>query len=263
MGDAATRWRDALASWAIPPAILDAAPVSPWAHLPGFHRSSADDPTDTPSMRAAFAALGEGGTVLDVGCGGGRSSVPLGRSTGLVRHLTGVDEQADMLEQFHAAATRAGIDHDVVQGRWPDVERSAPTVDLVVCHHVAYNVGDIEPFVLALHAHATRAVVIELTEHHPQTPLNDLWRHFWDLDRPSEPSAALFADVVRDLGLAPVVTPFDRPTRSAPVADAELVAHVRQRLCLTADRDPEIAAVLGERPLLTADRVVTVTWRCS
>lgn len=263
MGDAATRWQAALACWAIPQAILDAAPVSPWVHLPGMHRLSADDPIHTPSMRAALAALGDGGTVLDIGCGGGRSSVPLVRGGAHVTHLTGLDEQDDMLELFRAATSAATITTSTVRGRWPDVEREVPVADVVVCHHVVYNVGDIEPFVRALHAHAARAVVVELTAHHPQTPLNGLWQHFWHLERPSEPSATLFADVIRELGHDPVVTSFDRPARAAPVASAELVAHLRQRLCLTADRDEEIAAALGDRPLLSADDLVTVTWSAS
>ena len=257
MASAADRWADALAGWAIPPRILDAAPEDPWAHLPAMFRSGDDDPSDTPSMRAAAAVLGDGGTVLDIGCGGGRSSLPLGR---LVTHLTGVDQAQAMLDQLLVAAARAGTPCEAILGRWPDVGAAAPVADLVVCHHVAYNVGPIAAFVAALDTHARRAVVVELTAHHPQTPLDDLWRHFWDLERPSQPTADLFVEVVREAGHEPVVTAMPRPARAAPITTDELVAHLRRRLCLTPDRDDEIAEVLGARPLLSADDLVTVTW---
>jgi len=258
---AADRWAAALAEWAIPQDILDAAPVNPWVHAPRMFASTDADPSDTPSMHAAAAALGDGGDVLDVGCGGGRSSLPL---AALITHVTGVDQQQEMLDQFRAAAARAGVPCDAVLGRWLDVQSTVLAADVVVCHHVVYNVGDIGPFIAALHTHARRAVVVELTANHPQSSLNDLWRHFWGIERPTEPSADLFVEVVGEAGHTPVVQRFRRSERASPLSVDEHVANVRQRLCLTADRDAEIAALLGgrvgPRAGLAADEVVTVWW---
>jgi SAM-dependent methyltransferase len=221
-------------------------------------RSSEDDPSRTPSMLAAAVLLGTGGTVLDVGCGGGRSSLPLGA---LAHHVTGVDEQADMLAQFTEAAAARGIPSDTVLGRWPDVATLAPTVDVVVCHHVAYNIGAIAPFVRALSDHARAGVVVELTSRHPQSSFNELWQRFWGLERPIEPTSDLFIDVVRELGCTPTVATAARTARPSPLDRSEMLAFVRQRLCLTADRDAEIDALLGSTPLLSADAIVTVSWR--
>jgi SAM-dependent methyltransferase len=260
-GELAARWRDALAAWAIPDEILAAAPASPWIHPPKLFRmgeTTADGAMpDTPSFAQAASALGAGGTVLDVGCGGGRSSLPLGP---LVTHVTGVDESEAMLAQFREAAAARGTPCDTVLGRWPTVADAAPTADVVVCHHVVYNVGEIVPFVDALARHARRRVVVELTERHPQSTLNDLWRHFWDIERPTEPSADLFAEIVRSLGHEVAVERSVRTPRNAALDRAELVAFVRQRLCLPAARDPEVDAALGTSAVASIQEFMTVAW---
>ncbi len=258
MTSAADRWAEALAAWAIPAEILAQAPASPWIHPPKMFRSTGRDPVNTPSMRAAADLLDLGGTLLDVGCGGGRSSLPLG---GLLHHVTGADEQEAMLDQFTQAAARRGLASSTVLGKWPAAAADSPVVDVVVCHHVVYNVALIGEFVAALSAHATTGVVVELPERHPQSSLNDLWTQFWGLTRPTEPSADLFVEVVGELGYTPDVVVARRPERPAPVNRAELVAFVRQRLCLGPDRDAEVDAALGRAPRLSSDTVVTVSWR--
>jgi SAM-dependent methyltransferase len=213
-------------------------------------------------MDAARTMLGTGGSVLDVGCGGGRSSLPL---QPLLTSVVGVDEQQAMLDQFEQAAAQRGIRCTSVQGNWPTVASQCPTVDVVVCHHVAYNVGPIDPFIRALTDRAKVGVVVELPDRHPTSPLNSLWMHFWDVQRPVEPSAELFVAAVAATGVVPAVQWWDRPRRAAPSAmdRPALVAFVRQRLCLSADRDPEIDEVLGPDPKLSSDRIATVSWRCS
>ena len=62
---------------------------------------------------------------------------------------------------------------------------AAPIADVVVCHHVVYNVADIVPFLTALATHARLAVVLELTSRHPQVAWSDAWRHFWGIERPT------------------------------------------------------------------------------
>ncbi len=258
MTSAAVRWADALASWAIPDRILANAPASPWVHPPKMFKSSDGDSADTPSMTAAASMLGPDASVLDVGCGGGRSSLPLG---GRLRRVIGVDESPEMLDQFAAAATERQLAFETVLGRWPDAADQCGRVDVAICHHVAYNVADIVPFVRALGSSARHGVVVELTNVHPQTPFNELWKRFWDLDRPDEPTAELFVEVVRGLGHEPDVVSRPRPARSSQLDRSEMIAFVRQRLCLNADRDTEIREYLDARPLLSSDTTVTVHWR--
>jgi SAM-dependent methyltransferase len=216
---------------------------------------------DTPSHRVARGALVQGGTVLDIGCGGGRSSLSL---AGVASRITGVDEHPEMLANFAQAADAAGVAHDEVLGRWPDIAGSVEAADVVLCHHVVYNVADLEPFVSALDDHAGRLVVVELPERHPMSPLNPLWEELWGLERPTEPSADLFIEVVRGLGREPIVKHIERATRKPAMSDADYIAFVRRRLCVGHDRDAEIAAALARLDLARPDSwqttIVTVAW---
>src|SRR5207302_224166 len=76
-----------------------------------------------------------------------------------------------------------------IEGAWPDVADRAPGGDVVVCHHVVYNVPDLVSFAQRLTDHAWRWVVVELTAQHPMSVLNDLWQHFHGLTRPTTPTA--------------------------------------------------------------------------
>lgn len=163
MTTAADRWREELAGWTIPDEILATAPEPPWGFpVELFHAEAA--PADSPSRSRAFEALPLGGSVLDVGCGGGAASFAL---VPPASSLVGLDSSADMLADYAETAARLEVAHAEVLGSWPDVAAQAPVVDVVACHHVLYNVADLEPFVHALTEHARRRVVVELTARHP------------------------------------------------------------------------------------------------
>ncbi len=254
----AHRWAEALDAWAIPESILAAAPENPWSFPASLFRV---DPAVamplTMSHRMARLGLEGGGSVLDVGCGGGAASVALAPPA---IALTGVDPAADMLAGFAAAAERAAVAHQEVQGTWPDVAARAPLADVVVCHHVVYNVADIAAFIVALSDHARRLVVVELTDRHPQSVLIPLWERFWGLGRPGEPSAGLLVEVVTDLGFRATVRRTLRPPRKASLDRAAYVAFVRRRLCLSPERDAEVDAALGADPTPAITTVVSVAW---
>ncbi len=269
-------WAGALASWAIPPAILEAAPESPYGFPPELFARRAERAVDgevrsvpTPTTTRALEALGDEGIVLDVGVGGGATSLPLaGRCTGLIW----VDGQIDMLEATARRAASIGLPVTTVLGRWPDVASETPTADVAVCGHVAYNVPDLGAFLTALTEHARRRVVIELTDRHPLSWMNDLWLRFHDLERPDRPCAhdaealchALGLDVHRD----------DRVDTADAAGSGferrgDAIGLVRRRLCLPPERDDEIAGALGSRlhqhgGLWSAgppeQRVITLWW---
>ena len=115
-------------------------------------------------------------------------------------HVTGVDHQSVMLERFTETAVRRGVTSETFLGDWPDVAQQVPIADVVTCHHVFYNVQDLQPFVHALTAHAHNRVVVELPMMHPLSDLNSWWLHFWNLERPTAPTALDAAQCVRALG---------------------------------------------------------------
>ena len=257
--EAAARWADGLGRWAIPPEILAQAPVSPWQHDTAMF--VVDDTLDR-NVRAAEIARtvlpARGGSVLDVGCGGGRAAMSLVPPAELV---IGVDESPEMLAEFTRAAAVTGARSMTVHGRWPDVEGDTPVADVVVCHHVAYNVADIEPFLLALTAHARLAVVLVLPPRHPLSAWNDAWRHFWRLERPTEPTADDLAEVLAGLGLDAERWDVPRPPLARATADpSSRVRSARRRLCLTEDRDGELAAYLDAHEPEWSDTNVVFRW---
>ena len=252
MTDAAAQWRDELEAWAIPDEILAQAPESPWGFPPELF-AAPPDPVDTPSRDRGLEGMPAGGSVMDVGCGGGAGGLALVPPAGLV---IGVDESAGMLETFATAATQHEVAHRAVQGRWPDVADDAGTADVVVCHHVLYNVADLPPFIRALSAAAQRRVVVEITATHPMTTSVPLWRHFHDLDRPDGPTADLALEVIRGLGIDAQMQRWSRPPRG--VAREVYVRMNRRRLCLPVDAEPEVDRVMGPTDL--PRDVVTIWW---
>jgi SAM-dependent methyltransferase len=199
---------------------------------------------DTPSRRMALAALGAGGSVLDVGCGGGIASLAL---VPPATELIGVDERPEALAGFVAAASAAGVPASAVDGCWPEVADEVTPADVVVCHHVFYNAPDLPPFVEALTAKASRLVVVELTAVHPLVYLAPLWRRFWDIERPPGPRAEDALAVLRELGYEPAAEIGHRPAGHWRSPEQQ-VRLARKRLCLPAERDPEVADALAELP---------------
>lgn len=184
-------------------------------------------------------------SVLDVGCGGGRAAL------GLVppaRHLVGVDHQQEMLDLFGAAAQRRGVTARTILGDWPEVAPITPTCDVVVCHHVFFNVQQLVPFAAALTSHARRRVVVEMPMTHPLSSLSNAWRHFWNVDRPTEPTAHDAVKVLTEAGIDAQIECWDAPGRSQGAVTDLDVEHTRIRLCLSADRDDDVRAFLLAQP---------------
>lgn len=256
---AAETWSRLLASWALPEDILAQAPASPWAHDPATFAVDDTLEHDTVASRMTREVLpATGGSVLDVGCGGGRSSLALAPPA---TTLIGFDENPRMLEQFATAAEAAGVRHHERQGRWPHDAASAPVADVVVCHHVFYNVAQLDEFVMALTRHARLAVVAVLPPRHPLSSMNAAWKHFWNLDRPQGPTDTDAVAVLQELGLQLEVVRAPRGRLSAATSDpAAQVAAARRRLCLHPDRDGDIAAFLAKHPPAWSDEVTVLRW---
>jgi 2-polyprenyl-3-methyl-5-hydroxy-6-metoxy-1,4-benzoquinol methylase len=257
--EAAARWAERLEQWAIPEEILAQAPVSPWQQDTATF--AVDDTLDrnAPAVEIARAVLpASGGSVLDVGCGGGRAAMSL---VPPAERVIGVDQNPAMLAAFTSAATVAGASSMTLEGRWPDVAGAAPIADVVVCHHVAYNVADIEPFLLELTAHARLGVVLVVPPRHPLSAWNDAWRHFWALERPTEPTAADLAEVLAGLGLDAERWEVPSPPLARAAADAvSRLRSARRRLCLAEHRDDELAAYLDAHAPRWSDTNVVFRW---
>lgn len=256
---AADRWRELLGGWGIPARIAERAPESPWGHDVDAFTVDPTTERETISVRWAREVLPPlGGSVLDVGCGGGRSSLPLAPPA---TELVGVDRSGEMLDHFVDAATQAGVARRTVHGEWPEVAPHTPTADVVVCQHVLYDVGELVPFLWALTDHARLAVVVEVPTRHPMSAWAEAWAHFWDVSRPAGPTHLDLLAVVRELGLDPEFAVGPRRAPSVASADpSRLVPTARRRLCLPPDHDDELAEWLDDHPPAWVEEVATLRW---
>ena len=252
------QWKSDLQSWAIPPEILEQAEQPPWAHPVAMFTVTGEVP-DSISHQRAREALPANGSVLDVGSGGGRASMAI---TPPASMLVAVDHQQEMLDEFHSAAVARGAISHTYLGDWPAIADQVPEVDVVVCHHVAYNVQEIVPFLIALNDHAKRRVVLELPMTHPMSNMNALWKKFWDLDRPTEPTPYQLQAIAREIGYQAELEVWTDETwgQRVDLPQAERVKQARIRLCLTEDRDAEVAAALLADQDAQPRQVATLWW---
>lgn len=255
-GPAATAWAGALRAWRIPDEILAAAPESPWQFPTAlFDYDSSEEPT--PTHTRVDEGLPAGGTLLDVGAGGGAASLPMAHRA---LRIVAVDESEVMLERFASAAARARVGHSEVVGRWPEASSAVDRADVVVCANVVYNVAEIAGFVTALTEHARLRVVLEASVRHPLTATASLWNRFHPAaPRPEGPDLEDIVAVLTEIAIAPHMEFFER-RRVRHLPRDEVVAFVRRRLCVTPDRDAEIDAWLGDPPALGLDSMATLWW---
>lgn len=250
---------EGLSGWGVPQHILDQAPESPWTH--DTARFAVDHTVDRDAVSSRWARdvlPPVGGTVLDVGCGGGRSSFPL---VPPANELIGVDASGAMLDVYLRAEMPAAVARRTIHGTWPDVAPHTPVADVVVCHHVAFNVADIVPFLWALTDHARLAVVLEIPTLHPMSAWAPAWRHFWGVERPAGPTSDDLEAVLREMGLDPESTTSPRGRASGYESDpAMLVPVARRRLCLPSSRDAELAEWLAQNPPPWVDTMATFRW---
>jgi SAM-dependent methyltransferase len=259
---AGQRWSEALAAWTIPAELLAAAPRDPHRFDVGrFARiataAEAAGTADNPSLRRSREAVPPGGSVLDVGCGVGAASLPLIPPATTV---VGVDPQADMLTAYAERARARGAAVITVAGRWPDAAPDVPVADVVVCHHVLYNVADLARFVTALTDHARRRVVVELSRRHPLAWTAPYWRALHGLDRPDGPTSDEAVAALAEAGIRTEVTHWDAPNRLRDEDPAQRLAFVRERLCVGPERDAELAAAIAAAPPPAVRPVTTLWW---
>ena len=255
MSTPAEKWASDLSAWGIPQEILDQAPESPWIHPPAVF-TLPEVIANTPSHERAREVLPEGGSVLDVGCGGGIATFAIAPPAGTV---VGVDHQQEMLDMFATTADKRELQHQEIFGDWPAVADQAPVVDVVTCHHVVYNVADIAPFLLALDAHADKRVVIEMPQNHPLASRRGAWQHFWNIERPVNPTPQDLMAVLTDLGIQANLELWEGPNvKALPLEDE--VRFLRIRLCLDSSKDPEIRDFIQAEPASPTRALATIWW---
>ena len=244
-------WRTQLSLWGIPQEILDQAPENPWIH-PAALFDLPEKIEITPSHQRAREVNPT--SVLDIGCGGGVAAFATD-----AHQVIGVDHQSEMLDMFKSHADKRGRESKTVLGFWPEVADQVEKADVVVAHHVLYNVQNVEDFLLAMNSHATKRVVIEIPQQHPQSGASGLWKYFWNIERPTTPTSTDLLNVVKELGIDAHLELWDGTPRA--MVDIEKEAEYdRIRLCLPQSRKSEVLEYMRSHSGTRNRPLATIWW---
>ena len=136
-------------------------------------------------------------TLLDVGAGGGRLSLPLALNC---RHVAAVEPSSSMAQVLSQQLSDLSIQNvSLVQAKWEDAEVEA--ADIVLCCHVLYVVADIESFLRKLDSHALQRVLVVLYKSAPQSQTYPLWKRVHGEDRLPLPSLSELQEVLSELDI--------------------------------------------------------------
>ena len=166
----------------------------PYAHhfVADPHRS------DDPMVELLLRDIAPHHTIIDVGAGAGRLTLPLALHC---RHVVAVEPSESMAGLLAQQAREHHIDNlSLVQATWE--EAVTDPGDVVICVHVLYTARDIEAFVRKLEAHARELVIVVLFVAPPQSQVRSLWRLVHEEERLPLPGLHDFEEVLEEMGIA-------------------------------------------------------------
>jgi SAM-dependent methyltransferase len=202
-----------------------------------------------PFLEKVLVSVDANSTVLDVGAGAGRHSVPLAR---VVRRVFAVEPSPAMASHLREWAQEEGLANiAIIEGAWPEVD--APTCDVAICAHVLYPLAEIEPFLRKLDDSARRRCFLWL--HAEQAALESLglWERFYGEPRACQPTFRDALPVLWQMGLRPNLEMRTIPESWSWGSMDEAAQNFREHLAIAEDEATEarlremLAASLVER----------------
>jgi SAM-dependent methyltransferase len=201
------------------------------------------DAANDPFVRALRETLRPTDTVLDVGAGAGRYSLPIAAE---VARITAVEPGAGMRASFAEEIERRGITNvTIVPGSWEEAQVEVHDVAFVA--NVLYFVTDAVAFVDKLDQHARRACFVLHRAEQRATQIMPLWEEIWGSPRPPEPSALDLFNLLFSVGIRPNLRLLPRPAPVRFEKSEDAMREARQSLELDGDdhtHDDRIAAFL-------------------
>ncbi len=164
-----------------------------WQELSGRFAPEPEGAPEDPVVPQIAKWLSPDADLVDVGCGGGRLSVPLAR---YCRNVTAIDPSPAMLMELRSHLSDRGIGNiNVVESTWEDWPERA--TDVVLIAHLLYSVHPVGGFLAKAGRVARRRVVVLLSTVQPIAYFHPLWEVAHGEKRIESPGANEFAALLR------------------------------------------------------------------
>ncbi len=154
--DYARLWHDLVEAFREEPAQSEKRMMARWgkrARTSGYSEEKRKRDWDDPLMRFVLGRLEDEDTVLDVGAGTGRWSIPMAT---LCRKVTALDKLDGMLDILRESASQEKVGNiETIQGDWQEI--ALEPHDYVLSSHAAYVSSDIVGYARKMEALAQKA----------------------------------------------------------------------------------------------------------
>ena len=214
--------------------------------------------TDDPLVNRLKREVQAHQTLLDVGAGGGRLSLPLALNC---RHVFAVEPSSSMAQVLSQQLSDLSIQNvSLVQAKWEDAEVEA--ADVVLCCHVLYVVADIEGFLRKIESHTRQSVLLVLYKSAPQSQTYPLWKRVHGEERLPLPSLPELQEVLAELDIDAQVEMLP-PQQSRGFDDQEQALEQLSRRLYLAPDSPEMSQLESMLPDLLEEVEGTLVIRGS
>jgi hypothetical protein len=89
--------------------------------------------------------------------------------------------------------------------------------------------------------------------------MRDSWKHFWNLDRPANPTPQDLIEVLAEMGITANLELWQGP-KLRPLNIEDDVRFLRIRLCLDSSRDADIRQFLEDQESMQSRALATIWW---
>ena len=199
---------------------LEKSPIDDsWNQLSARFAPVAEGEPEDPMITLMQPWLEPKDTVLDVGCGAGRLTVPL---AGICQSIIGIDSSPTMLNLLSNQVqdrqiTNLRIDESTWE-EWPE-----ETVDVVLMSRLLYAIHPIEEFLEKAHRVASRGIIVMLSTAQPVAFFHPLREAAYGESRIEPTGANELRSVLESWGIAIDVRASEPvPTRAFPDAHTAL-----------------------------------------
>ncbi|HJZ47291.1 MAG TPA: methyltransferase [Roseiflexaceae bacterium] len=177
-------------------------------------------------MRFLLPLLRPSDRLIDIGAGTGRYEPLLAAA---VAELLAVEPSPSMRAQLERRLADERLTNvHAVAGAWPDID--VPPCDVAIAAHVLYGVREIEPFLRAMDAAASRACFLLLAFRHPSSFVSPFWERLYGVPRLPLPGALECLNALYQLGIAARLELVPVTSRLSYTNQQEALADLRWRL---------------------------------